>query len=64
VVNSFGLYLKSKCEGNKDVRLFLDSSDGVYAYDDDIVDRDVVWDGNDLSFPKSKSGYSELIIKV
>ena len=63
VVNRFTLYLKSKCKEKKDVSLTLDSSDGVYVYHDEAY-HDVVWDGNDLSFPKSKSGESKLIIKV
>jgi hypothetical protein len=63
VVNSFGLYLNSKCEGKKNVYLVLNSSHGCAAVDDNN-DCDIVWDGNDLSFPKSKSGESKLIIKV
>lgn len=63
VVNSFGLELKSKCEGKKDVYLTLDNYDGCAASDDNNS-YDIVWDGNDLSFPKSKSGDSKLIIKV
>ena len=63
VVDTFGLHLKSKCEGKKDVFLNLDSSDGCSAVADDGI-CNVVWDGNDLSFPKSKSGEGKLIIKV
>ena len=64
VVNEFSLYLKSKCEGKKDVYFTLNEYDGVYPYDTDDNDCDVVWDGNDLSFPKCKPGESKLIIKV
>lgn len=66
VVNGFDLNLKSKCEGKKDVNLILNSGDGIdaYEYDTDYVASDVVWDGNDLSFPKAKTNRSELIIKV
>ncbi len=63
VVNSFGLYLKSKCEGKKDVYFVLDNNDGCVAADDNNS-YDIVWDGNDLSFPKSKTDDSKLIIKV
>jgi hypothetical protein len=68
-VNSFKLKLKSKCDEKiNGVELTLDSDDGVSAgvtpsSGSDYV-ANVVWDGNDLSFPKSKSGSSELIIKV
>jgi hypothetical protein len=68
-INDFSLNLKSKCDEKiNSVNLQLNSTDGVWAYvtpssgDDYVVN--VVWDGNDLSFPKSKSGSSELIIKV
>jgi hypothetical protein len=68
-VISFTLNLKSKCDEKiNSVSLILDSDDGVYAEvtpsSGAVYTANVVWDGNDLSFPKSKSGSSELIIKV
>jgi hypothetical protein len=68
-VNSFKLKLKSMCDEKiNGVELTLDSENGVYAEvtpsSGTVYTANVVWDGNDLSFPKSKSGKSELIIKV
>jgi hypothetical protein len=68
-VNSFWLRLKSKCDDKiNNVYLTLDSSNDVHSLvspsSGSAYTTNVVWDGNDLSFPKSKSGKSELIIKV
>jgi len=61
------LYLKSKCDKNITlVYIWLDNNETQSAtvYGSDTYTADVVWDGNNLSFPKIKSGESKLIIKV
>jgi hypothetical protein len=64
-VNKIELYLKSICDEKISVvYLTLDSYDGCEAKVNDSYVTDVVWDGNDLSFPKAKSGVGKLIIKV
>jgi hypothetical protein len=69
VVDNITLYLKSKCDDKiNSAYLTLDSSNDVVSFvkpsSGSSYKTNVVWDGNDLSLPKSKSGKSELIIKV
>jgi hypothetical protein len=68
LINYISLGLKSKCDENiKRVDLELNDNSlqdaVVYTSSGDYY-ADIVWDGKNLSFPKSKSGESKLIIKV
>ena len=61
-VNTFILYLKSKCNKKiTSVRLTLDKFDKVNALVNGKM-ANTIWDGNDLKFKRSKK--QELIIKV
>ena len=61
-VNTFILYLKSKCNKKiTSVRLTLDKFDKVNALVNGKM-VNTIWDGNDLKFKRSKN--QELIIKV
>jgi hypothetical protein len=68
IIEYITLELKSKCDENINfVSLHLNDNSSQYATvytSSGYYNGDIVWDGKNLSFPKSKSGVSKLTIKV